>query len=232
MKTFTAPRPDYHPVEFLRAGGQQGKDSRPVENLRTDPSSRRANGRIFGTTEDPPVRRKNRSMCLLSVLYELFTEGLSLREDTDQLLQGLYNNDAAIPSPPDHPIGKGIRQCGTISLKLFTAALQWVLKSLDWEERGIRVDGRSPSNLRFADDIVLFSNSITEAETMLKELNEVGKKIGLRINRKKIQFRMNAFCEDAEMEFEGTPIMKTSSYVYLGRSMNIENNLRGKLNRR
>ena len=130
------------------------------------------------------------------------------------------------------PIGKGVRQGDTISPKLFTAALQWVMKSLDWDERGIRVDGRFLSNLRFADDIVLFSSSITEAETMLKELNEVGKKIGLRINRKKTQFMKNALCEDAEMELEGTPIMETSSYVYLGRSMNMENDLREELNRR
>ena len=77
------------------------------------------------------------------------------------------------------PIGKGVRQGDTISPKLFTAALQWVMKSLDWDERDIRVDGRFLSDLRFADDIVIFSNSIIEAETMLKELDEVGKKIGL-----------------------------------------------------
>ena len=112
------------------------------------------------------------------------------------------------------PIAKGVRQGDTISPKLFTAALQWVMKSLNWDERGIRVDGRFLSNLRFADDIVLFSSSITEAETMLKELNEVGKKIGLRINRKKTQFMRNALCEDAEMELEGTPIMEMSSYVF------------------
>ena len=106
------------------------------------------------------------------------------------------------------------------------------MKSLDWDERGIRVDRRFLSNLRFADDIVLFSSSITEAETMLKELNEVGKKIGLRINRKKTRFMKNTLCEDAEMHLEGTPIMESFSCVYLGRSMNMENDLREELNRR
>ncbi|KAK6749651.1 hypothetical protein RB195_001952 [Necator americanus] len=90
------------------------------------------------------------------------------------------------------PIEKGVRQGDTISPKLFTAALQWIMKSLSWEERGIRVDGRFLSNLRFADDIVLFSSSTNEAETMLNELNEAGKRIGLRINRKKTQFMKNA----------------------------------------
>ncbi|KAK6739909.1 hypothetical protein RB195_008414 [Necator americanus] len=48
------------------------------------------------------------------------------------------------------PIGKGLRQGNTISPKLFTAALQWIMKSLSWEERGIRVDGRFLSCLHFS----------------------------------------------------------------------------------
>lgn len=38
------------------------------------------------------------------------------------------------------------------------------------------MDGRSFSNLRFADYIPLFPNSTAEAEAMLVELNEAGKK--------------------------------------------------------
>ncbi|KAK6741808.1 hypothetical protein RB195_009591 [Necator americanus] len=129
-------------------------------------------------------------------------------------------------------IGKGVRQGDTISPKLFTAALQWIMKSLSWEERGIRVDGRFLSNLRFADDIVLFSSSTNEAETMLNELNEAGKRIGLRINRKKTQFMKNAHCEDGGVQLEGPQIVETPSYVYLGRSMNMENDLKEELNRR
>ncbi|KAK6736027.1 hypothetical protein RB195_018981 [Necator americanus] len=130
------------------------------------------------------------------------------------------------------PIGKGVRQSDTISPKLFVAALQWIMKLLPWEERGIRVDGRSLSNLRFADDIVLFSSSTNEAETMLNELNEAGKKIGLRINRKKTQFMKNAYCEDGGVQLEGSQIVGTSSYVYLARSMNMENDSKEELNRR
>ena len=42
-----------------------------------------------------------------------------------------------------------------------------------------------PLQPSFADDIAILSNSIAEAETMFVELNEAGKKIGLRISRKK-----------------------------------------------
>ncbi|KAK6751408.1 hypothetical protein RB195_003042 [Necator americanus] len=106
------------------------------------------------------------------------------------------------------------------------------MKSLSWEEKGIRVGGRFLSNLRFADDIVLFSSSTNEAETMLNELNEAGKRIGLRINIKKTQFMKNVYCEDGGVQLEGSQIVETSSYVYLGRSMNMENDLKEELNRR
>ncbi|KAK6750233.1 hypothetical protein RB195_002307 [Necator americanus] len=106
------------------------------------------------------------------------------------------------------------------------------MKSLSWEERGIRVDGRFLSNLRFVDSIVLFSRSTNEAETMLNELNKAEKKIGLRISRKKEQLMKNGYCENEDVQLEGSQIVETSSYIYLGRSMNMENDLKEKLNRR
>ncbi|KAK6763631.1 hypothetical protein RB195_024085 [Necator americanus] len=141
---------------------------------------------------------------------------------------------AAFPPPSHHTHThwKGVRQGDNKSPKLFAAALQWIMKSLSWEERGTRVDGRFLSNLRFADDIVLLSSSTNEAETMLNELNEARKRVGLRINRKKTQFMKNAYCEDGGVQLEDSKIVETSSYVYLGRPMNMENDLKEKLNRR
>ena len=80
--------------------------------------------------------------------------------------------------PLNIPIEKGVWQGDTISPMLFTAALQWMMKSLDWDDKGVRVDGKFLSNLRFADDIVFFSRSTKEAEAMLGERNETGRKIG------------------------------------------------------
>ncbi|VDM76102.1 unnamed protein product [Strongylus vulgaris] len=42
----------------------------------------------------------------------------------------------------------------------------------------------------------------------------------------------NAFCEDQEMELEGSPIAETTSYVDLELSMNMENDLKEELNKR
>ncbi|KAE9412713.1 hypothetical protein Angca_003796, partial [Angiostrongylus cantonensis] len=80
--------------------------------------------------------------------------------------------------------------------------------------------------LRFADDIVIFSRSTSEAEMMINELNEADIKIGRRINRKKTQFMKNPRCESEKIELDGSLIAKTTSNVYLGRSMNMENNMK------
>ncbi|KAK6730519.1 hypothetical protein RB195_007153 [Necator americanus] len=42
----------------------------------------------------------------------------------------------------------------------------------------------------------------------------------------------NAHCEDGGVQLEGSQIVETPSYVYLGRSMNMENDLKEELNRR
>ncbi|KAK6756159.1 hypothetical protein RB195_014508 [Necator americanus] len=98
--------------------------------------------------------------------------------------------------------------------------------------KGIRVDGRILSYLCFAEEIVLFSRSSSDAETILKELNEAEKRIRLRINRKKKHFIKNVYCEDRGVQLEVSQIVESSSCIYLGRSMSMENDLKEKLNRR
>ncbi|VDL74596.1 unnamed protein product [Nippostrongylus brasiliensis] len=53
-------------------------------------------------------------------------------------------------------------------------------------------NGKFLSSLRLTDDIVIFAKNTTEAEAMLRELDEAGRKIGLRTNRKKTQFSKNS----------------------------------------
>ncbi|KAJ1348005.1 hypothetical protein KIN20_003213 [Parelaphostrongylus tenuis] len=73
----------------------------------------------------------------------------------------------------------------------------------------------SLSNLRFADDIVLFSKSTTEAEAMIKELNESGKKIELRTNRMKTYSMKNQWCYNEHIKLDGYLITETSSRIHI-----------------
>ncbi|WKY12960.1 hypothetical protein Q1695_004071 [Nippostrongylus brasiliensis] len=149
--------------------------------------------------------------------------------ETNAILSACSTSVQLFRHPINILIEKGVRRGDTISPKLFPAALQWVMKSLDWDEKGMRVDGKFLLNLRF---FVIFAKNTTEAETMLRELDEAGRKIGLRINRKKTPFMKNSFCDGGHIELDGSPIAETKSYAYLGRSMNMDNDMKEELIRR
>ncbi|VDP07086.1 unnamed protein product [Heligmosomoides polygyrus] len=129
-------------------------------------------------------------------------------------------------------IGKGVRQGDTISPKLFTAALQDAMKDLNWDDKGYLVDGKRISNFRFADDIVLISTSTAEVEEMLNELNVAGMKIGLDMNMSKTQFMVNQWCDTGLVRLNGVALQQVNSYFYLGRELNIDNDLAPEIARR
>ncbi|XGW21982.1 hypothetical protein V3C99_004721, partial [Haemonchus contortus] len=130
------------------------------------------------------------------------------------------------------PVGKGVRQGDTISPKLFTAALQYAMLNLDWEERGYSVNGKNVNNLRFADDIALISSSTAEMEKMVNELNAVSRRIGLEMNMSKTQLMVNQWCDTGTVRLDGKALQRVESYVYLGRELNMMNNITPELNRR
>ncbi len=70
---------------------------------------------------------------------------------------------------------------------LFNAALEEIFKKLHWELKGISINGKLLNNLRFADDIALIAKNWEKLEKMILELNEVRKKVGLKINFEKIK---------------------------------------------
>lgn len=56
-------------------------------------------------------------------------------------------------------IKSGVRREDTIFTKLFTLTLEEIRNGLDCQDKGINIDGTRPNYSRFADDIVLISNS-------------------------------------------------------------------------
>ncbi|VDP15901.1 unnamed protein product [Heligmosomoides polygyrus] len=88
------------------------------------------------------------------------------------------------------------------------------MRELEWEGLGVKVDGRQLHHLRFADDIVLITPSISQAERMLAD------------------FDRNKQVSDAPFSPNATKISECSSYVYLGREVNMANDLAPELSRR
>nr|CDJ94757.1 RNA-directed DNA polymerase (reverse transcriptase) domain containing protein [Haemonchus contortus] len=127
---------------------------------------------------------------------------------------------------------RGVRQGDTISPKLFSAVLENTMRHLEWEDLGVKVDGRYLHHLRFADDIVLITPNIEQAERMLAEFDNACEKIGLRLYLTETMFMENGLVPDAPLTLSGKNISECSSYVYLGREVNMMNDLAPELGRR
>ena len=56
---------------------------------------------------------------------------------------------------------------------------------LDEAQAGIKIDGRSINNLRYADDTTLMAESKEELKRLLMKVKEESEKVGLKLNIKK-----------------------------------------------
>ncbi|TKR73706.1 hypothetical protein L596_010397 [Steinernema carpocapsae] len=115
-------------------------------------------------------------------------------------------------------IQRGVRQGDTISPKLFNAALEETFKELRWEDRGLNINGRRISNLRFADDIVLIADTEEELQLMVTELQEASRRSGLKINRQKTKAMA---AEEINILLDGEAIQQVTSFVYLGQAIQV-----------
>lgn len=79
-------------------------------------------------------------------------------------------------------VRRGVRQGDTISPKLSTLAMEDIFKKLNWDRRGLKIDGGYLNHLRFADNIVLIISELDELQEMLSKLKLASKKVGLTMN--------------------------------------------------
>lgn len=117
-------------------------------------------------------------------------------------------------------VERGIRQGDTISPKLFITVLESIFKQLNWSQRGINIDGKKLNNLRFADDIVLFSDDLEEMRLMLQDLQEVCGGVGLVINMSKTKFMTN-LVPSCGLKISDHEIELVDKYIYLGHEVRI-----------
>ncbi|KAK6752702.1 hypothetical protein RB195_003863 [Necator americanus] len=108
-----------------------------------------------------------------------------------KVLRELYSNFTTGISPFYKNIvidvKRGVRQGDTISPKIFTATLENAMRKLEWDDMGVKVDGRQLHHLR-SDDIVLVTPIISQAERMLTQFDVTCGCIGLKLNLQKTMF--------------------------------------------
>ena len=108
-------------------------------------------------------------------------------------------------------IKRGVRQGDTISPKLFTATLVSIFRRLNWEHKGVKIDGEFLSNLRFADDIFLCTETPQELQQMLQELSDESRRMGLKMNIAKTKVMV---VENTPININNVLIENVQGYVY------------------
>jgi hypothetical protein len=187
-------------------------------------------------------------LCLVFVDYEKAFDSVEhngiidamrahgIQETYVETLASIYNKGTSVIKL-DHvsnrfPINRGVRQGDTLSPKLFNAGLEQIFRQLDWDNKGISINGERLNHLRFADDIVLISTNANEISDMLNQLNDKSKKLGMKINMKKtkVMFNGNATRETIHLGLE--EIETVDEYVYLGQLITPANDSMNEVKRR
>ena len=116
-------------------------------------------------------------------------------------------------------IMKGVRQGDTLTPVMFTAALEEIFRRIEYET-GININGDCLDNLRFADDIILFTESEEQLGRLLSDLNKEGKKDGMKMNKRKTKIMCNEVARRTRrngISIDGEQLEEVEEYKYLGR---------------
>ena len=116
-------------------------------------------------------------------------------------------------------IKRGVRQGDTISPKLFTATLESIFRRLNWKNKGVKIDGEFLSNLRFADDIFLCTETPQELQHMLQELSDESRQMGLKMNITKTKVMV---VDNTPINVNNVLIEHVPGYVYLGQHYSLK----------
>ena len=121
-------------------------------------------------------------------------------------------------------IKRGVRERDTISPllnSLFMATLEIIFRRLNWEKKGVKIDGEYLSNLRFADDIFLCTETTQERQQMLQELSDESRRMGLNMNIAKTNVMV---VDNTPINVNNVLIENVQGYVYLGQHYSLKEN--------
>ena len=82
---------------------------------------------------------------------------------------------------------------------------------VNWEGRGLIIDGEHLSHLVFTDDIILLAKSSEELNSMLIDIHETSKPVGLNIHLGKSKVMFNDHVNKSTITVDGEIIEEADS---------------------
>nr|XP_032521581.1 uncharacterized protein LOC116773234 [Danaus plexippus plexippus] len=123
---------------------------------------------------------------------------------------------------PTFPVERSVPQGDPLSPRIFIAILETALSELDWNKKGLYIKGKYLSHLRFADDLVLFSEANSQLQGMIEDLCNTSRQVGLEINISKTKLMSNGTKEDINLD--GNALEYVEQNVYLGKQVGFGQN--------
>ena len=154
-------------------------------------------------------------------------------DDKDiRIIQNLYwHQEAEVRVGGDQKtesfrVMRGVRQGCVLSPLLFNMYLEKVFSiAMEGEEIGIPVNGKRISNLRYADDSAIITESMADMQRIVEKISNTGQEYGVRINvgKTKLMFvgRGQAALNDNLIINQET-VEKVTRFKYLGSTINAE----------
>ena len=101
-------------------------------------------------------------------------------------------------------IGKGVRQGCILSPCLFNFYAEYIMRNAGLEETkaGIKIAGRTISDLRYVDDTSLMAESKEELKSLLMKVREESEKVGLKLNIQKMKIMASSPITSWEIDGE------------------------------
>ena len=85
---------------------------------------------------------------------------------------------------------------------------------LDETQAGIKIAGRNVNNLRYADDTTLMTESEEELKSLLMNVKEESKKVGLKLNIQKTKIMTSGPITSGQIDGERVKIV--ADFIFLG----------------
>ena len=113
-------------------------------------------------------------------------------------------------------IGKGVHQGVILSSCLFNFYAEYIMRNTGLEEAqaGVKIAGRTISNLRYADDTTLMSESEEELKSLLMKMKEESEKVGLKLNIQKTKIMASG--PITSWEIHGETVETVSDIIFGG----------------